>query len=121
MDNKLILKPVDELEEDFMDINKNLFQIYGYFLEDIMIGYLLIKKDSSNIDNIYIKIFDRYESNGYGNLLFIEGLNLLKEKDIKDIELNIDKCNYKMINIILKNRGIEVTNIKGIEKFIIRL
>lgn len=121
MDNKLILKRIDEYSEEFNDFDISLFEIYGYFLKDTMIGYLLIKKDLSNIDNIYIKILDKYESNGYGNLLFIEGLNLLKEKGFKDITLNIDKSNYKMINIILKNKAVELTNNKGIKKFIIKI
>lgn len=117
MDNKLLLKRLDELE----NIDINLFEIYGCFLDNTMVGYLLIKKEQSNIDNIYIKVLDNYTSMGYGNLLFIKGLNMLKEKNFKDLILNINKDDYRMISIIKKNKGIELSTNNGIKEFLIKL
>ena len=102
--NVLTLEQLDSNILGITDININDIELFSY------------KKD-----NIYIKIFDKYQSNGYGNSLFNEILQILKKKKFKDITLNIDKSNYRMINILKKNNAIEISNVRGVKEFIIKI
>ena len=119
--SNLTLIKNNSIVSEFDGINVEKMDIFCYYKDKKNIGYSLINKNGLNIDNFYIKIFNQYQGNGYGNLLFIETLNILKSRGFKDLTINIHLSNYKMINIILKNGGIEVTNLNGIKKFIIKL
>ena len=119
--NVLTLEQLDSNILGITDININDIELFSYKNDNIFIGYAFIKKEQTNKDNIYIKIFDKYKSNGYGNSLFNEILQILKKKNFKDITLNIDKSNYRMINILKKNNAIEISNVRGVKEFIIKI
>ncbi len=119
--NVLTLEQLDSNILGITDININDIELFSYKKDNIFIGYAFIKKEQTNKDNIYIKIFDKYQSNGYGNSLFNEIFQILKKKKFKDITLNIDKSNYRMINILKKNNAIEISNVRGVKEFIIKI
>ena len=118
--NTLILEKLDNNILELEDININDIDLFSYRKDKTFIGYAFVKKTQTNKDNIYIKIFDQYQSNGYGNELFKEILNVLKKRNFKNVILTVDKNNYRIINIIKKNNGIELTTIKDKKEFIVR-
>ena len=121
MGNNLVLEKWEENISDNVDLDREKVDLFSYKKDDTLIGYAFVKKDNINIDNIYIKIFDKYQSNGYGKSLFNELIKVLKERKFKEIILNIDKDNYKMINILKNNGGLELSTVNGIKKIIIKL
>lgn len=76
--------------------------VYSLLLENQNIGYGIIRNNSECKIEIYI--LDEYQGNGYGNYLFTELLNKVKD----NINLKVDLCNNIMRRIIKKNGGIEL-------------
>lgn len=93
--------------------NTKIFQndiIYLLNLNEKSIGYAAINEH--NVYNIIrICILNEYQGNRYGSYLFNEMLKIIN----KDIILEIDIDNYKMIRIINRCKGKELRrNNKGV-------
>lgn len=108
----------DKLNDISVDNNVDIYQ---FKLDGTIIGYSLIKKNNLDNNSIYIKIYDKYQSNGYGNKLFKESLNILKNNNIKNVIFNINLENYKMINIISKYNPLNISTVDGVKEFLINL
>ena len=84
---------------------------------EIGYGYIFAKE----INPIEIYIYENYQSNGYGKLLFNSLLNILKNKGLKGILFEIDESNYRFINIIGQAGAREFGRNSPIIKFVLKL
>ena len=84
-----------------------------YLLQHLnIIGYGLIKDTQNNPLTIYIN--KEYRGNGYGQKLFQDLINIIKEKNkYKDITLTTNKKDIYINNIIMNNGGIEISEEKN--------
>jgi len=84
-----------------------------YLLQHLnIIGYGLIKDTQNNPLTIYIN--KEYRGNGYGQKLFQDLINIIKEKNkYKDITLTTNKKDIYINNIIKNNGGIEISEEKN--------
>ncbi len=65
--NVLTLEQLDSNILGITDININDIELFSYKKDNIFIGYAFIKKEQTNKYNIYSKIFNKNQKNGYWN------------------------------------------------------
>ena len=107
------------LEDSFKDVfsNRNIkqefvdnpFTIYFIlFINDEIIGFLNINKLYEKIDIVNINILEKYQQRGYSKLLMDELIKYKNNNNIENITLEVNKNNYKAINLYKKYGFIEV-------------
>lgn len=100
--NKLILdeKQYDEtIDENFVVSNyfNNIIDnpnnvLLAYYIEDEIVGYILIKNLNTNdkvclLDGLYVE--ENYRNKGIANQLINEALNISKENNCKYVDINV--------------------------------
>ena len=87
----------------------NPFTIYFIlFINDEIIGFLNINKLYEKIDIVNINILEKYQQRGYSKLLMDELIKYKNNNNIENITLEVNKNNYKAINLYKKYGFIEV-------------
>jgi len=85
-------------------INSKYDYIYGYYINNKLIGFIHITKLYEVIDIINIVVDNKYQRQGIGTKLINYILNLFD--DATTIMLEVNKNNQKAINLYLKNQFI---------------
>lgn len=96
-------------------------EAYEYLLNNKVIGYLFLNSEHSSRNNFYMKIMEDYQSNGYGKKLFKDVMSLLSDRNYKEIFINVEADNTRMINILKQNNSFELSTIHGIKEFIVKV
>ncbi len=91
----------------------------------------LLKKDgitigcgyvfNREINPIEIYIDEKHQSNGYGKLLFNNLIKVLKKEKTPGAIFVLPQTNYKMINIVSKAGGVQISQDNNNVKLIIKL
>lgn len=98
------LGELERADSIFKRAQKGDEKIIGFALVRLLIGNsnaLNISFDSSEILNIAVR--NSFQNKGIGQMIFDEILRALKEKNIKEIWLEVRKSNYKAVIFYQKN------------------
>ena len=90
-------------------INSKFDSIYGYYINNVLIGFIHVNKLYENMDIVNIIIEKDYRNKGYGKELL--DYVLLKNKDINSIMLEVRESNMNAINFY-KNNGFNIINVR---------
>lgn len=77
-------------------------QLYECYLDNIKIGYAIIRSERNN--KIFIIIAEKYQNKGYGSAIF----KLLVSKINDSFTCSVPFENFKMQRIVQKNNGVEI-------------
>ena len=112
----------EELEKNNIEIpfeyNPN-DKIYVLKNKDVIVGYGTILMNNDNKDILYFMIKEKYQSNGYGSMLYKKLLKELDKMNYKSIIIHIPNKNIKAINIINKYENRHLTTVQGISEYLI--
>lgn len=89
----------DALIQEFNLVKED--QLFGCYLNNIQIGYAIIRKKTNN--KLFLVIAKKYQNKGYGSEIF----KLLLSKVNESVMCSVPFDNIKMQRIIQKNNGIE--------------
>lgn len=99
----------DSIDENFIvkDYFKNVISnedniLLCYMDENIVKGYIYLKPTGDNkkgylIDGLYVK--EEYRNNGIGKALISEAINLIKDKEVDYIDINVMNNNLNAIKL----------------------
>ncbi len=99
----------DSIDENFIvkDYFKNVISnedniLLCYIDENIVKGYIYLKPTGDNkkgylIDGLYVK--EEYRNNGIGKALISEAINLIKDKEVDYIDINVMNNNLNAIKL----------------------
>ena len=99
----------DSIDENFKikDYFKNVISnedniLLCYMDENIVKGYIYLKPTGDNkkgylIDGLYVK--EEYRNNGIGKALISEAINLIKDKEVDYIDINVMNNNLNAIKL----------------------
>lgn len=105
-------------DEDKKSYNFSLSDHYYVYKRDgISIGYARLNIELPH--QVYIFIDNKIRGNGYGTKLFKEILTILKNNNIKEIEIETPVRNIAMIRILEHYNGKEMTRYGGIAHYIV--
>ncbi len=90
----------DALIQEFNLVKED--QLFGCYLDNIQIGYAIIRKKINN--RLFMVIAKKYQNKGYGSEIF----KLLLSKVNESVMCSVSFDNIKMQRIIQKNKGLEV-------------
>ena len=105
-----------ELNDNFSNLfildnllNSEYDKVYGYYLEDNLIGFIHINKLYENMDIVNIIIDKDYRNKGYGKELLDYVIN--NNKDINSIMLEVRESNKNAIEFY-KNNNFKIINVR---------
>ena len=104
------------ITDKYLDID-GCDNLYCLKLNDKTIGLGVIDLRKDNIIDFYI--IKEYQGNGYGKILFENLLEKLKEKGYKEITLDIDSENIKLVKIISDFNGLHISSKGEISRYVI--
>lgn len=99
----------ESIDENFIvkDYFKNVISnedniLLCYIDENIVKGYIYLKPTGDNkkgylIDGLYVK--EEYRNNGIGKALISEAINLIKDKEVDYIDINVMNNNLNAIKL----------------------
>ena len=99
----------ESIDENFIvkDYFKNVISnedniLLCYMDENIVKGYIYLKPTGDNkkgylIDGLYVK--EEYRNNGIGKALISEAINLIKDKEVDYIDINVMNNNLNAIKL----------------------
>lgn len=90
----------DDLIQEFKLSKED--QLYECYLDNIKIGYAIIRGERNN--KIFIIIAEKYQNKGYGSAIF----KLLVSKINDSFTCSVPFENFKMQRIVQKNNGVEI-------------
>ena len=90
----------DDLIQEFKLSKED--QLYECYLDNIKIGYAIIRSEKNN--KIFIIIAEKYQNKGYGSAIF----KLLVSKINDSFTCSVPFENFKMQRIVQKNNGVEI-------------
>ncbi len=90
----------DDLIQEFKLSKED--QLYECYLDNIKIGYAIIRSERNN--KIFIIIAEKYQNKGYGSAIF----KLLVSKINDSFTCSVPFENFKMQRIVQKNNGVEI-------------
>ena len=64
--------------------------ILGYYINEIIVGYILIRRTSNNtclLDGLYVE--KEYRNKGIGNSLLKEAISRIKNMNVKYVDINV--------------------------------
>ena len=64
--------------------------ILGYYINEIIVGYILIRRTSNNtclLDGLYVE--KEYRNKGIGNSLLTEAISRIKNMNVKYVDINV--------------------------------
>ena len=85
--------------------------------EELGCGYIFNKE----LNPIEIYIEEKHQSNGYGKFFFNSLLKIFKDNGVKGMIFEVDRNNFKFMNIIQKAGGREVGRELLTIKYVIKL
>ena len=105
-----------ELNDNFSNLfildnllNSEYDKVFGYYLEDNLIGFIHINKLYENMDIVNIIIDKDYRNKGYGKELLDYVIN--NNKDINSIMLEVRESNKNAIEFY-KNNNFKIINVR---------
>ena len=105
-----------ELNDNFSNLfildnllNSEYDKVYGYYIEDNLIGFIHINKLYENIDIINIIIDKNYRNKGYGKELLDYVIS--NNKDVNSIMLEVRESNKNAIDFY-KNNNFKIINVR---------
>ena len=87
----------DTIDEDYIVTNhfnkmlddENII-ILGYYINEIIVGYILIRRTSNNtclLDGLYVE--KEYRNKGIGNSLLKDAISRIKNMNVKYVDINV--------------------------------
>ena len=87
----------DTIDEDYIVTNhfnkmlddENII-ILGYYINEIIVGYILIRRTSNNtclLDGLYVE--KEYRNKGIGKSLLTEAISRIKNMNVKYVDINV--------------------------------
>ncbi len=121
MINKIDIKDIKRFNELGMLVNhnfSNLFDlskileskiecVYGYYIDELLVGFIHISKLYETIDIINIVVDEDYRKRGIGSKLINYIVNL--DSGVTNIMLEVNEHNKNAIRMYLKNSFYEVS------------
>ena len=83
-DNYIITNHFNKMLDD-----ENII-ILGYYINEIIVGYILIRRTSNNtclLDGLYVE--KEYRNKGIGNSLLKEAISRIKNMNVKYVDINV--------------------------------
>ena len=83
-DNYIVINHFNKMLDD-----ENII-ILGYYINEIIVGYILIRRTSNNtclLDGLYVE--KEYRNKGIGNSLLKEAISRIKNMNVKYVDINV--------------------------------
>ena len=83
-DNYIVINHFNKMLDD-----ENII-ILGYYINEIIVGYILIRRTSNNtclLDGLYVE--KEYRNKGIGNSLLKDAISRIKNMNVKYVDINV--------------------------------